>query len=50
VVKPGGMIIFCPGSAAQEGAHHDFLVNQGFTYADFIEPPDLPVRKYWKQM
>jgi SAM-dependent methyltransferase len=50
VVKPGGMIIFCPGSAAQEGAHHDFLVNQGFTYSDFIEPPDLPVRKYWKQM
>jgi SAM-dependent methyltransferase len=50
VVKPGGMIIFCPGSANQEGAQHDFLVAHGFAYAGFIEPPDLPVRKYWKQI
>jgi SAM-dependent methyltransferase len=50
VVRPGGMIIFCPGSAAQEGEHHDFLIDHGFAYADFVEPPDLPVRKYWKQM
>jgi SAM-dependent methyltransferase len=49
VVKTGGMIIFCPGSAAQEGKHHDFLAAHGFTHASFIEPPDLPVRKYWKQ-
>jgi SAM-dependent methyltransferase len=50
VVKPGGMIIFCPGSADQEGAQHDFLVAHGFACAGFIEPPDLPVRKYWKQI
>lgn len=50
VVKPGGMIIFCPGSAAPEGEHHDFLVAHGFACAGFIEPPDLPVRKYWKQI
>ena len=48
VTKPGGMVILCPGSSMHEGASHDYLVAQGFAWADFIEPPNDKVRKYWK--
>ncbi|NSW50995.1 MAG: methyltransferase domain-containing protein [Anaerolineae bacterium] len=48
VVKPGGQIIFCPGSARAEGKQHEYLLGHGFQYADFIEPPADHVRKYWK--
>ena len=48
VLKPGGLLIFCPGSAAHEFKQHQFLAENGFSYASFIEPPDLEVRKYWK--
>lgn len=48
VLKPGGQIIFCPGSSRKESEQHTFLVEHSFQYADFIEPPADPVRKYWK--
>ena len=48
VVKPGGMVIFCPGSAKRECDQHDFLVAHGFAWQEFIEPPDFLVAKYWK--
>ena len=48
VLKPGGILIFCPGSSQNERDQHQFLVEKGFLYADFIEPPNLPVKKYWK--
>jgi len=48
VLKPGGILIFCPGSSQNERDQHQFLVEKGFLYADFVEPPNLPVKKYWK--
>ncbi len=48
VLKPGGILIFCPGSSQNERDQHQFLVEKGFLYGDFIEPPNLPVKKYWK--
>ncbi len=50
VTRPGGMLILCPGSSMSEGASHDFLVAQGFEWANFIEPPNGKVRKYWKKL
>lgn len=50
VTRPGGMLILCPGSSQSEGQAHDFLVAQGFAWANFIEPTDGKVRKYWQQL
>ena len=50
VTRSGGMIILCPGSSMREVASHDFLVAQGFEWANFIEPPKGKVRKYWKKL
>lgn len=48
VLKPGGQILFCPGTANAESKAHTFLLEHGFCYADFIEPPADAVHKYWK--
>ena len=50
VTRPGGMLILCPGSSTREGPLHDFLVAQGFAWAEFEEPQDGPKRKYWKTL
>ena len=48
VTKPDGMVIYHPGSSRLESDHHKFLVEHGFAWKTFIEPPDLQVNKYWK--
>jgi SAM-dependent methyltransferase len=48
VTRPGGRIILCPGSSPSETKAHEFLVSQGFSWAQFEEPQDGPKRKYWK--
>lgn len=48
VTKAGGMIILCPGSSLNETKAHEFLVSQGFSWANFEEPQDGTKRKYWK--
>ncbi len=41
VLKPGGLLIYIPGS------DHDYLVSHGFQWAEFEEPGDGIKRKYW---
>lgn len=48
VTKPGGMIIFCPGTSISEVTAHEYLVSQGFAWSIFEEPRDGLKRKYWK--
>ncbi len=48
VVKPGGMIILCPGENDSDSDRHQFLVDQGFDWSRFEEPGDGFKRKYWK--
>jgi len=48
VTRPGGMIVFCPGSNSQEGPIHDFLKDAGFHWDEFEEPGEGIKRKYWK--
>jgi SAM-dependent methyltransferase len=48
VVKPGGMVILIPGSSQREMEAHNYLVEQGYQWQEFIEPPSDIVRKYWK--
>mgnify|MGYP001025983741 FL=1 len=50
VTRPGGMLILCPGSGVKEEMRHNFLVERGFDWAVFVEPPDDRVRKYWKKL
>jgi ubiquinone/menaquinone biosynthesis C-methylase UbiE len=47
ITQKGGMIILCPGSNGSEEQAHQFLVEQGFNWNWFIEPPSGRVRKYW---
>jgi SAM-dependent methyltransferase len=47
VTRPGGMVILCPGSSLSEVATHQYLVDKGISWSEFIEPPDGVVRKYW---
>lgn len=47
VTRPGGMILLCPGSSLTEVAPHRFLVEHGFSWAEFDEPGDGTKRKYW---
>ena len=48
VTKPGGMVIYHPGSTLRQTEAHAFLTGKGFEYQQFLEPPELKVRKYWK--
>lgn len=48
VTKPGGLVIFHPGSTLHQTEAHAFLTAKGFTHKEFLEPPALMVRKYWK--
>ena len=53
VVKPGGTIIHCPGTAASAGDDptHNALISPewGYKVAKYLEP-DGTKRKYWKQV
>lgn len=49
VTKPGGLVIYHPGSTLRQTEAHDFLTGKGFTHKEFLEPPELIVRKYWKR-
>jgi len=48
VVKPGGMLILCPGNNDLDDDRHAFLLDRGFQWARFEEPIDGLKRKYWK--
>jgi SAM-dependent methyltransferase len=48
VTRPGGMLILCPGTSRSERQAHNYLLSQGFTWSEYIEPQDHTVRKYWK--
>jgi SAM-dependent methyltransferase len=50
VVKPGGMVILCPGNNDSDEGWHQFLVDQGFAWSFFEEPGDGMKRKYWKKV
>jgi ubiquinone/menaquinone biosynthesis C-methylase UbiE len=50
IVKPGGMVILCPGSNDSDDARHTFLVDRGFEWSRFEEPGDGIKRKYWKNV
>jgi SAM-dependent methyltransferase len=49
VTRPGGMIILLPGNNDVDNEINHFLVEQGFQWSVFIEPPDDRMRKYWYQ-
>lgn len=48
VVRPGGMIILCPGNNDRDNDCHASLLAQGFRWSRFEEPGDGWKRKYWK--
>ncbi|MCJ7702571.1 MAG: hypothetical protein MUO62_13390 [Anaerolineales bacterium] len=47
IVKPGGMVLLCPGNNDTDDDRHQFLVNQGYQWSRFEEPGDGAKRKYW---
>ncbi len=51
VVKPGGLIILCPGNRDRDDEVHQWLVDRGFNWGRFEEPgPSVGagwMRKYW---
>lgn len=47
VLKPGGMILLCPGNVDADNAQHTFLMERGFNHSVFEEPGDGLKRKYW---
>ena len=54
LVKPGGIILHCPGTALSSGDEdptHEKLISShwGYTVSTYMEP-DGPKRKYWKQV
>jgi SAM-dependent methyltransferase len=52
VVKPGGMIIHCPGTADrdhEDPLHTTLISEKGYDFARY-QAPDGPKRKYWKQV
>ena len=50
VIKPGGMIVLCPGNNDTDNDRHDYLVSKGFQWSTFLEPGDGMKRKYWKKV
>jgi len=48
VVKPGGMVILIPGNNDVDNDAHAHLVEHGYQWKVFIEPPADRLRKYWK--
>ena len=48
VIKPGGMVILCPGNNDVDNERHEYLVSKGFKWSSFQEPGDGMKRKYWK--
>lgn len=50
VTRPGGQVIFCPGTSPRQETEHQYLVSQEFDWAWFEEPQDGPKRKYWKSV
>ncbi len=49
VLKPGGMLILCPGNYDRDNERHDYLMAQGFAWSRFEEPGDGYKRKYWRR-
>jgi SAM-dependent methyltransferase len=47
VTRPGGLVILVPGNNDVDNEIHYFLVEHGFEWSVFIEPPNDRVRKYW---
>jgi SAM-dependent methyltransferase len=47
VTHSGGSIILMPGNSDRDDDQHAFLIQHGFQWARFLEPPDW-MRKYWK--
>jgi precorrin-6B methylase 2 len=47
VTRPGGMIILLPANQDVDNDCHRFLVERGFQWSVFIEPPADRMRKYW---
>jgi hypothetical protein len=43
------MVILLPGNNDIDNEIHRFLVDHGFDWSVFIEPPKGQVRKYWLQ-
>ena len=51
VVKKGGFIIHCPGTARSEEEQHTRLVSADLGYEfSWYQAPDARKRKYWKQL
>lgn len=50
VTRPGGMVILIPGNNDLDSPEHDYLLQRGYRWARYLEPPDGWVRKYWKEM
>lgn len=50
VTRPGGMVILIPGHGDFDSPEHQFLVDRGYEWAMFIEPPADRMRKYWKTL
>jgi SAM-dependent methyltransferase len=48
--RPGGMVILIPGASQSEMDSHNFLVERGYQWKEFIEPPAFILRKYWKTL
>lgn len=48
VIKPGGMVILCPGTNESEEQGHQILLDYGYNFSWFEEPFDGMKRKYWK--
>jgi SAM-dependent methyltransferase len=50
VTRPGGTVILMPGNNDVDNEIHRFLVDHGFEWAVFVEPPGDRVRKYWLRL
>jgi SAM-dependent methyltransferase len=49
VVKPGGMVILCPGNSNADNDAHETLAKRSYQWSIFHEPVDGAKRKYWKR-
>ncbi len=49
VIRPGGVIIHCPGNNDVDNPAHQVLAEHGYTWARFAEPGDGWKRKYWRR-
>ncbi|MBM3327033.1 MAG: class I SAM-dependent methyltransferase [Calditrichaeota bacterium] len=50
IVKPGGMVILCPGNNDKDNPAHFLLLENGYSWSKFEEPTDGIKRKYWKYL